>query len=159
MDHELLSVIPDDPTDPVRPSRFVREPSPRTGKPLSGVRVVVVDDNADSLEMLSTALAVAGATVTACDSAEEAFRAIEAEPPHVLLSDIAMPQRDGYWLIEQVHAWAARSRRRIRAAAITAHGSAASRAKVLRAGYDHYLSKPVSVTALVELVLEMVHRS
>jgi CheY-like chemotaxis protein len=94
----------------------------------------------------------AGATVTAVESAREALDALQRERPEVLLSDISMPGEDGYWLIEKVRALPAAHGGATPAAAITSHVTAEDRARVLRAGFQFHIPKPVEMIQLVGVV-------
>ena len=90
--------------------------------------------------------------VTAVDSAEEALARLQAERPHVLLSDLAMPGKGGYWLIGQVRALSPERGGRTPAAALTAYAGPEHRASALRAGFQDHVEKPVEVQELVGIV-------
>ena len=103
------------------------------GRPrLDGVRVLVVDDTPCVLQVVTAILEEDGATVTAVSSAEEALGYLQEERPHVLLSDLAMPGRGGYWLIGQVRALPAERGGATPAAALTAFTGPEHRASMLR---------------------------
>ena len=119
---------------------------------LDGVRVLVVDDAIHVRAVVTDILGQAGAEVTAVASAEEALAALEAKPPDVLLSDLAMPGLGGYWLIGQVRALPKDRGGVTPAAALTAFTSPEQRASVLRAGFQLHLEKPIGVEALVRAV-------
>jgi len=125
---------------------------------LKGVHVVVVDDEDDPRALFSEVLAMAGARVTVASSAREALGIIERDVPDVLVSDIMMPGEDGYWLIEAVRLLPSEGNRRIRALAITGDPVQHARDRVLRAGYDAHISKPMGVDALCALVARLVGR-
>ncbi|PYM17327.1 MAG: hypothetical protein DMD81_09485 [Candidatus Rokuibacteriota bacterium] len=122
------------------------------GSPLGGIRVLVVDDAPYVLEMVTEILEHGGAMVTAVDSAEEALARLQAERPHVLLSDLAMPGKGGYWLIGQVRALSPERGGRTPAAALTAYAGPEHRASALRAGFQDHVEKPVEVQELVGIV-------
>jgi signal transduction histidine kinase/ActR/RegA family two-component response regulator len=126
---------------------------------LLGVKVLVVDDAEDAREALSMLLGQFGARVTAVGSADEALAVLEAEQPHVLLSDIAMPDEDGYSLIRKVRAREAARGGLVPAAALTAYASPEDRMKALRAGYQDHLPKPVDPAILVETVASLARRA
>jgi CheY-like chemotaxis protein len=135
--------------------------SPRGGNgvELNGIRVVLVEDEADTRESLSAALEAFGAEVVAVDSAAAALRALESERPDVLLSDIGMPDEDGYSLIRQVRALeAAPGGARLPAAALTAYVRAEDRASALRAGFDAHVHKPVEPLDLARVVQRLAQR-
>jgi len=125
---------------------------------LHGVHVLVVDDERDPRELFRDVLVLAGARVTMVASAREALAAIEHEPPDVLVSDIMMPREDGYWLIEAIRAAHRESWSRMRALALTGDVHRHSRDRVLTAGYDAHLSKPVSVDVLCTTVARLAGR-
>jgi len=133
-----------------------------TGTPepvdLSGLSLVVVDDEPDTLEMLAAALSGHGAEVRACRSAAEALAALAERPADALLSDIAMPEMDGYELIRRVRALPAAGApgisgvSGIRAIALTAYARAEDRERSLAAGYQAHVAKPVEPSRLVAIV-------
>ena len=125
---------------------------------LNGVKVLVVDDAEDARDALSMLLGQFGARVTAVGSADEALAILERDQPDVLLSDIAMPDEDGYSLIRKVRARAAAQGGLVPAAALTAYASPEDRLKALRAGYHDHLPKPVDPAVLVETVANLARR-
>ena len=124
---------------------------------LVGVRVLVVDDTSSVLDILTAVLQQNGATVTATCTAEEALRLLEDVRPHVLLSDLEMPEKDGYWLIREVRALPPERGGSTPAACLTGRIDAADRARVLRAGFQYHIPKPVDVRKMLGIValLEM----
>src|SRR4029453_8299241 len=115
---------------------------------LDGVRVLVVDDTASVLAVLRDILELDGAIVTAVNGAEQALAVLQEERPDVLVSDLAMPGRGGYWLIGQVRALPPERGGATPAAALTAFGGPEHRASVLRAGFQFHVEKPVGVREL-----------
>jgi CheY-like chemotaxis protein len=122
------------------------------GPRLDGVRVLVVDDARDVREVVTDILAQDGAKVTAVGSAEEALAALQRERPDVLLSDLAMPGKGGYWLIGQVRALPPERGGVTPAAALTAYTGPEHRASVLRAGFQLHVEKPFGLEALIGVV-------
>lgn len=122
------------------------------GPRLDGVRVLVVDDARAVRDVVTHILLQDGAKVTAVGSAEEALAALQGERPDVLLSDLAMPGKGGYWLIGQVRALPPESGGVTPAAALTAFSGPEHRASVLRAGFQLHVEKPIGLDALVEAV-------
>jgi CheY-like chemotaxis protein len=122
------------------------------GPRLDGVRVLVVDDVRAVREVVAEILAHDGAKVTAVGSAEEALDALQGERPDVLLSDLAMPGKGGYWLIGQVRALPPERGGVTPAAALTGFTGPEHRASVLRAGFQLHVEKPISLDALIEAV-------
>jgi CheY-like chemotaxis protein len=122
------------------------------GSRLDGVRVLVVDDARNVREVVTDILTQDGATVTAVGSAEEALAALERERPDVLLSDLAMPGKGGYWLIGQIRALPPERGGVTPAAALTAYTGPEHRASVLRAGFQLHVEKPIGLDALIGVV-------
>ncbi len=122
---------------------------------LTGVTVLVVDDDADSREVIRTILEDCGAQVKLASSASDAMTAINREKPDVILSDIGMPKRDGYAFMNDVR------RRGIRtpAAAVTAYARPEDRTRALQAGYQTYLAKPIEAGELAATVAALAHRT
>jgi CheY-like chemotaxis protein len=125
---------------------------------LDGVRVLVVDDAPSVRAVVTDILAQDGAKVTAVGSAEEALAALQSERPDVLLSDLAMPGKGGYWLIGQVRALPAELGGVIPAVALTANTGPEHRASVLRAGFQLHVEKPIGLEALVGAVASLAPR-
>jgi CheY-like chemotaxis protein len=122
------------------------------GLRLDGVRVLVVDDTHAVRDVVTHILSQDGAKVTAVGSAEEALAALQGERPDVLLSDLAMPGKGGYWLIGQVRALPPDRGGVTPAAALTGFVGPEHRASVLRAGFQLHVEKPIGLDALVEVV-------
>ena len=119
-------------------------------RPLAGVHVLAVDDDADARELLRIAFGRAGAQVTVADSARAALAALEAVSPDVLVSDIGMPDGDGYELLQSVRA--AERGSRLPAVALTAYARPEDRDRAIRAGFQLHVAKPIDPTALVRAV-------
>ena len=119
---------------------------------LHGVRVLVVDDMRYVREVVTEMLERDGATVTAVGTAEEALEVLQRERPTVLLSDLSMPGKGGYWLIGQVRALPPERGGTTPAAALTAYTGPEHRASVLRAGFQYHVAKPVSMQELIGVV-------
>jgi PAS domain S-box-containing protein len=119
---------------------------------LDGLRLLVVDDNADARDLLDSVLRRYGVDVTAVAGFEEALEAFGARPYDVMLSDLAMPHRDGFVLIEAIRRDPRPHVRRIGAIAVTAHADDAYRTRALASGFDDYLTKPVEAARLVRLI-------
>ncbi|HEY4597401.1 MAG TPA: response regulator [Thermoanaerobaculia bacterium] len=125
---------------------------------LSGVRVVVVEDEADTRELLVMALQQCGAEVAAYGSAPEALAALDRAVPDVLLSDIGMPVQDGYDLIHKLRARGPGRGGDVPAAALTAYARAEDRLRALEAGYQTHLTKPVDPSELIGTVARLAGR-
>jgi CheY-like chemotaxis protein len=122
---------------------------------LKGVRVVVVDDEDDSRELARIVLARAGAELRTAASASEAFEAVRAFRPHVLVSDIAMPEEDGYSLIRRVMELEPREGGGIPSIAVTAYASESDRACALALGFSTHIPKPLQPDLLVAAVANL----
>jgi signal transduction histidine kinase len=125
---------------------------------LTGVRVVVVEDEADTRELLVMALQQCGAEVAAFGSAPEALAALDRAVPDVLLSDIGMPVQDGYDLIHTLRARGPGRGGDVPAAALTAYARAEDRLRALEAGYQTHLAKPVDPSELISTVARLAGR-
>ena len=115
---------------------------------LGGVSVLVVDDRATIAAMLEHC----GAAVTAVGSADEALEALERERPDVLVSNVAMPDKGGYWLIGKVRALPPERGGGTPAAALTGFTGPEHRASILRAGFQYHIEKPVALENLAGIV-------
>ncbi len=122
---------------------------------LKSCRILVVDDQPDAADLLAFVLTRFGAEVHVVGSGTDALQALAASDFDVLVSDIAMPDLDGYGLIRQVRAKAARADRPIRAVAVTAHMAAGVRARALAAGFDACVTKPLNAADLIELLEDL----
>jgi signal transduction histidine kinase/CheY-like chemotaxis protein len=125
---------------------------------LSGLNVLLVDDDSDTLTLMATALKKRQANVIAVSSANEAIRAITLKRPDVLVSDIAMPDEDGYGLIEKVRLLENGAPEIIPAVAITAYAKDEDRERALSSGFQIYLAKPVELTELISVVARAARR-
>ncbi|MFL6263639.1 MAG: response regulator [Thermoanaerobaculia bacterium] len=125
---------------------------------LAGVRVVVVEDEADTRELLVMALQQCGAEVAAFASAPEALASFDRAVPDVLLSDIGMPVQDGYDLIHTLRAREPGRGGNVPAAALTAYARAEDRLRALEAGYQTHLAKPVDPSELISTVARLAGR-
>ncbi|MFS0517488.1 PAS domain S-box protein [Nostoc sp. UIC 10607] len=126
---------------------------------LDGLRVLVVDDEADARHLLTTILGQYGAQVMAAPSASDALLALQQFHPHILVSDIGMPQEDGYTLIRQVRALPTDQGGRIPAVALTAYARAEDRTQALLAGFQLHVPKPVNPGELAAVVANLTGRT
>ena len=122
---------------------------------LEGVSVLVVDDDRDSRNVLCQLLENQGATVATASATSEAFARFTQWRPDVLVSDIGMPEEDGYTLIRRVRALADTEGGNVPAIALTAYARAEDANAALTAGFQRHLSKPVDVPRLVGAVAEL----
>jgi signal transduction histidine kinase len=126
------------------------------GARLDGVRLLVVDDDEDSRDLIVCILQDWGANVTSASSAEEAMRLLQQNLPDVLLSDIGMPDVDGYALLRQVRGLPAERGGGVPAIALTAYASEADGARARAAGFQAHVTKPLDPDALTAAVAELV---
>ena len=133
------------------------EPAKTNNVP-AGIRVLLVEDNEDSREMLVVLFAQHNLQTTAVASAAEAMESLETESFDILISDIGMPEADGYELIRRVRALPDDKGGRIPAIALTGYASLQDRDLALAAGYQEHLAKPVDVDELFELVKKILER-
>lgn len=133
---------------------------------LDGVRVLVVDDEADSRDFLTTVLQECQAEVKAVGSVQEALDTMTQWKPDVLVSDIGMPEEDGYSLIRKVRAIeragdisSPQQRGKIPAAALTAYARPEDRTRAIQEGYQLHLPKPVQPAELTTVVASLVGRT
>jgi CheY-like chemotaxis protein len=125
---------------------------------LAGLKVLVVEDELDSRELIIAVLTQCNATVTAVNSAQEALAAITRIQPDILISDIGMPDEDGYSLIKKVRALPPQSGGRIPAVALTAYARAEDRIKALATGFQMHAPKPIEPAELAAIVASLAER-
>jgi PAS domain S-box-containing protein len=124
---------------------------------INGMRVLVVDDNASTLEMITAVLRHGGAEVKHSASADDALEVLQQWNPDLLLSDIAMPDKNGYWLISKLRELEKTRSERLPAVALTAYARVEDRARVLKAGFDMFVPKPVHLPELLTTLAGLVH--
>ncbi len=156
-------IIPQPLSDP-EPLNSIVEAKPRVeaSPTLEGLQILVVDDEADALELLSTILENHGAEVIALASVKQALTIIETatdRSPHVLVSDIGMPDEDGYSLIRKVRQLEAQRGGKLPAIALTAYAGSDDRRQALLAGFQRHLTKPVDAAELVAVVASLTGRT
>jgi CheY-like chemotaxis protein len=127
-------------------ARTVPEPN---GSVLSGTRVLVVDDDRDSREVAATTLEHAGASVTAVSSGTEAIEAWTSGGYGALVCDLAMPDVDGFGVIERIRAFDTRAQRPTIAIAVTAHASSDAKRRSMAAGFRAHVTKPYDASELI----------
>ena len=125
---------------------------------LAGLRIVVIDDDNDALELLVAMLERNGASIVAARSVQEGLAAVDDVRPDVIVSDIAMPHKDGHDMIRTLRSLPADRGGRTPALALTAFARQQDRARALAAGFDMYASKPVDPAELVLSVASLAGR-
>lgn len=128
--------------------RETRKPTSTRSNALRGLRILVVDDEAEARELIEIVLTTNGATVCVAATAEDGLSQLSAFRPDVLLSDIGMPGHDGYWLVERVR----ETNPDLPAVALTAFTRRDDVAKVLGSGFDEHVAKPVDPKVLVDRI-------
>ena len=142
------------PLMPVQPAVMPTTRSARS-RNLTGVEVLLVDDEADSLELMAFILKQAGASVTTATSAATALSALTRSQPDIILSDIGMPEMDGYQLMQRVRALLPEQGETVMAIAITAYAAETDQQRALAAGFQAHLSKPVNPEQLVAAISDL----
>ncbi|MBD2210119.1 response regulator [Nostoc linckia FACHB-104] len=126
--------------------------------PLEGIRVLVVDDDVDTREFLAFLLEQHGAIVTSAASANEALIAIAQSKPDLLLSDLGMPEVDGYALIRKIRSMSAQQGKEIPAIALTAYAAETTQQQVFAAGFQLHIAKPADPSKLIAAIAALVKR-
>ena len=129
------------------------------GPSLRGLRVLVVDDDRDGLDLVHAILVSSGAEARGCASASEGLKVVQEWRPHVLISDIEMPGEDGYTFIRKVRALDFTKGGKTPALALTAYGRVEDRLRTLSAGYSMHVPKPVDPAELGVIVASLAGRS
>jgi CheY-like chemotaxis protein len=119
---------------------------------LPSIHVLVVEDSLEIRELLTRVLEREGAMVTAVGTADDGLALLEQSRPDVLLSGLEMPMQDGYWLIRRVRALAPNRGGLTPAACLTGSTDPETRARILRAGFQYHIAKPVDMSRLLGVV-------
>jgi signal transduction histidine kinase/ActR/RegA family two-component response regulator len=143
-------------TSPVNREAETALPTALPTVSLEGVRVLLVDDDKDSIQILTVMLTQARATVQSAASVAEALAMLVWYNPDVLVSDLAMPGEDGYTLIRKVRALEARNRRQIPAVALSAYVRMENRQLALNAGYNLFVAKPIDQNTLITAIANLL---
>ncbi|WP_236556900.1 ATP-binding protein [Calothrix sp. PCC 7507] len=123
---------------------------------LNGVQILVIDDETDSREFVAFVLEEAGATVITATSAEEGFAALRQFQPRVLLSDIGMPDMDGYMLIRKIRALSPEEGGTVLAIALTAYAGDFNQQQALQSGFQYHFAKPIEPDKLIKTIADIV---
>jgi CheY-like chemotaxis protein len=122
---------------------------------LSGVKVLVVDDEPDSLALTKRVLDDCRAHVLTANTARDAIELLKTQRPSVLVSDIGMPDEDGYAMIGRIRTLSAEQGGNTPAVALTAYASAEDRARSINAGYQRHTAKPIEPAELIAIVADL----
>jgi len=125
---------------------------------LEGLRILIIDDETDALDLIGVELTQHGAKVTAASNAQDALAALASDEFDLLISDIGMPNTDGYDLIRQIRAQDGSKHQRIPAVALTAYARVQDRMRAIMAGFNTHVAKPVEVNELITVVASLVGR-
>jgi CheY-like chemotaxis protein len=153
----IRAVIPKTPESAPR-ARPNAQPAEVTAD-LNGVQVLVVDDEPDALDLISAVLSEAGATVHTAGSAAEGLDSLKRARPDVLISDIGMPEVDGFCFMRRVRALPATQGGEVPSLALTAFARDEDRARAIAAGYTTHVGKPVDPAVLASAVAKLTHSS
>lgn len=126
---------------------------------LQGTRILVVDDDQDSQELLAFMLEQEGAEIQTASSAVEALNLITQWQPDVLLSDIGMPQMDGYTLIRQIRNLPKEQGGEVPAIALTAYAAEADKETALSSGFQQHIAKPVDPVECIGAIIQLLQKS
>jgi len=126
---------------------------------LDGVRILCVEDDADTRDMLKTALELRGARMTCVPGVPEAWDAIGDEPPDVVLSDLALSGESGHQFLSRLRALPWYRGGTIPAIALSAHGSRDDRLESRNAGFAYHLDKPVDIDKLAGILAALVRKA
>jgi PAS domain S-box-containing protein len=124
---------------------------------LNGVRTLIVDDEQDSREFIAFVLEQAGAQISVATSAAEAIAMLSQSQPDVLLSDVGMPDMDGYMLMQQIRALPIEQGGNIRAIALTAYAGDFNQQRAIEAGFQKHIAKPVEPELLIREVASLMN--
>jgi CheY-like chemotaxis protein len=124
---------------------------------LRGLSVLVVEDEVDARELLGFLFKGAGANVYMADTAAAALAILAVHTPDVVISDIAMPDQDGYSLLRRVRSLDHEAKRTMPAIALTAFSREVDRERALDAGFDLHMSKPFQAPDLIQAVHQLIH--
>jgi len=148
--------------DPARAEERRREVERRRNRPgavrLDGVHVLLVEDDDDSRKLLGAMLKRYGARITSTKSAAEALRVFEGELPDVLVSDIGMPDQDGYELVRKLRALPPEKGGNTPAIALTGYASRKDKERALSSGYQQHMAKPIEQADIVKAIAALVGR-
>jgi signal transduction histidine kinase/ActR/RegA family two-component response regulator len=147
---------------PLLPLQLAVDPDRPTAESpigLSGLKVLVIDDETDSRDFVAFVLQQAGAQVMMAASAEQGLAVLTQFQPHILLSDVGMPNVDGYMLIQHIRTLSAQQGGTVPAIALTAYAGDFNQQQALQAGFQQHLSKPIEPDELVKAIADLVEHS
>jgi CheY-like chemotaxis protein len=151
-------MIADGSVKPFKEQTNGHKPPENAKAELSGIRVLIVDDDIDTCEMLTFALRLLGAEAQASNSVAEAFSSLAGWKPDILLTDINMPGEDGYSLINKLRSLTPKKGANIPAIALTALARPEDSEPALSAGFELHLAKPVDIEELAEAISNLTKK-
>ncbi|MGE5656973.1 MAG: PAS domain-containing protein [Actinomycetota bacterium] len=144
------------PNQPVSHQGLHRQTTTDTGLDLSNIQVLIVDDERDTREFLQVALEQYGARAIGAASATEAWQLLQTHKPDILLSDVGMPDEDGFTLIRRIRSLPSGQGGRIPAAALTAYAREGDRLDALSAGFHLHIPKPIEPIQLLTVIVKLL---
>ncbi|MBD1881536.1 PAS domain S-box protein [Coleofasciculus sp. FACHB-T130] len=147
------------PLMPIQPTANQNSPLSEPSFDLNGIQVLVVDDEPDSREFVAFVLEEAGAKVMTATTAAEALTMLMRFKPTVLLSDIGMPDMDGYMLMQQVRTLSTEQGGQVKAIALTAYAGDFNQQQALQAGFQQHLSKPIEPERLIREISRLLNHT
>lgn len=153
-----VHIAQDRPATPTVSSASIKEHDTGVAARLDGIRILLVDDSRDSLQVISKILEQHGANVRTAPDAATALSQLAITDPHILISDVEMPDQDGLSLMRQVRASATRQSS-IPAIALTAHASETAQLSTIEAGFQLHLNKPIRPSELIAAIIEVSGQS
>jgi CheY-like chemotaxis protein len=136
-------------------SEYTEEIFPADSVNLAGLKVLVVDDDPDSRELVAFLLQEYGVEVIVVASAAEVLKTLKSTQPDILLCDIGMPDMDGYMLMRQIRAMSPEQGGEIPAIALTAYAGESNQQQALKAGFQYHLAKPVEPMDVIAVIIEI----
>ena len=140
------------------PSTAVALETSQNGKsesPLTGLRILIVEDDDDSRDMLATILKFHGADVLTAENVPDGFETFRSTRPDILISDVGLPEKDGYDLIRHIRSLAKDEGGQTPAIALTGYASMNDQLQALRAGYQEHLAKPIDTEKLISAIVDL----
>jgi CheY-like chemotaxis protein len=132
--------------------------NPGTNADLAGIKILAVEDHVDSLELLTEALQMLGATVVPAASSREAFELLQQHQPHLVISDLGLPDEDGFSLMRRIRRLDAAQGGATPAIALSAFTTAEARKQALEAGFHAFLPKPMELGQLAITIFGLASR-
>jgi signal transduction histidine kinase/ActR/RegA family two-component response regulator len=155
---EITLPVASEQSSPKTPREHVASMNGHSGPVLDGMRILIVEDDADSRDMLDTVLRFQGAEVLTAKDVIEGFDVFRADRPDVLISDVGLPELDGYDLIRRIRSLSEDDGGTIPAIALTGYVSIQDQSYALEAGYQEHLPKPIDTDHLINSILKLTQK-